>query len=373
MLLLFAILGIILLSVYGYQLKLIIESWIKDYGSQYYYEDDLASVSIIVAGKNEEEHIEKCLRQLTLLDYPKDKYEIIFVDDYSTDRTKEIAERIEFNRLTVLSNTGKTGKKSALAFAIAQAQYELLLFTDADSFPTKSWATSMVAYLFDNDLDVVTGPIQYLSDNSTLGDFQYFDAVNNMAFTQYGISTQSFYLANGANLLYKKSIYNELGGYKDHATLASGDDVFMVQQAAMSRYRIGYQRSHDAIVYTTSERSWSELMQQRKRWATKTSSYPQKGMKPFQFLVGAIPIYIFLMLLLGITLCYHFLFIAVVLFLIKHFIDRNYLHSLSKFFPEERKRSLSLLTSISYLLYIPFVGFHALFPSSYSWKGNNVK
>ena len=115
-------------------------------------------VSIVVAARNEEDFIANCLKSLSNQTYPIDSYEIIVVDDESTDRTREIVET--FKRVRCLAPSVEfaafAAKKRPMATGIAKARGELILTTDADCTVPETWIETMVAH-FESDVSVVAG------------------------------------------------------------------------------------------------------------------------------------------------------------------------------------------------------------------------
>ncbi len=120
------------------------------------------SVSVIVAARNEEEHIGDCVASLLQLDYPPAKLEIIIVNDNSTDQTANrissfLGKSPSLKMLTVVPGTGTMrGKANALAQGIHQSSGEILLFTDADCIVPRQWVRTTVQY-FTDDVGVVGG------------------------------------------------------------------------------------------------------------------------------------------------------------------------------------------------------------------------
>ena len=112
----------------------------------------LPEVSVIVAARNEEDNILKCLKSLDKLEYPEDKIQIILVDDRSTDKTENIIENFiinkpKFTKIVTKKEIGRLkGKTNALANAVEIATGEIILTTDADCVMVPTWVKTTVSY-----------------------------------------------------------------------------------------------------------------------------------------------------------------------------------------------------------------------------------
>ena len=119
---------------------------------------DSQGISIIVAARNEENNIRNVLTKLIKQSYPKDRYEIIIVDDRSEDNTKIIVDEFckSYSHIKILSipTNEKGGKKRALNKGINEAKFSLLAFTDADCLPQPNWLNEINKH-FHNDIDIV--------------------------------------------------------------------------------------------------------------------------------------------------------------------------------------------------------------------------
>ena len=125
-------------------------------------------LSIIVAARNEEKTISSCMNSLIKLEYPIDKYEIIFVDDHSIDKTAEIIKEYQsqFQQLHLISlqNEGenesiKFPKRRALEAGIAFSKGEIILMTDADCEVSPHWAKLISSVFKIENCVFVGGPV----------------------------------------------------------------------------------------------------------------------------------------------------------------------------------------------------------------------
>jgi glycosyltransferase involved in cell wall biosynthesis len=330
-------------------------------------------ISIVIAARNEEENIKACLESIIECDFPVNLLEILVIDDASTDDTSAVVLSIQNKLIQLFHSDQNLGKKGAISLGIHNSKGDLIITTDADCIVNTNWLKSIVSFYEYTNARLITGPIQYHIDQTLIQRFQYIDGINNMAVTSNGIHKKSYFMANGANLAYEKSLFNELNGFEKSKHLASGDDMHMIQSAAnLDASSVRYLKSKDAIVFTNPESNLKSLINQRKRWATKTKSYSDKRIMKIQCFV------FFFSLLLLINLCIWFLESGLSFFgflfglSIKLTIDFIYLSKLQEYFESKDALKSFLPASFIFLGYILIAGWWALSPSSYKWKGRDL-
>lgn len=331
-------------------------------------------LSIIIPARNEEKNIELGLKSLAANKYPKDKYEIILIDDHSEDKTYEIAKSLHIENLTIIKqDEGKQGKKQALKKGIARAKGELILTTDADCIYHRNWLRCMISFYENHQAKLLTGPIQFTPNNNFLQRFQALDLIGLMAVTASGIQTERQFMANGCNMVFSKAIFDEVGGYRGNEHLASGDDMFLVHKFA-EKYPedIYFVKSEEAIVKTKAEPTLRTFLSQRKRWATKTVHYTDKRLI---FLLGMVFLFsISILLNLFILSFFNSFYLLIGLFQlsIKLIIDYLFLSNVSQFFRAKKVLDEFFPSNILYLFYILYSGVSGLFGGKYSWKGRTI-
>lgn len=328
-------------------------------------EEHLKSFSIIIPARNEAEGLAKCLESILQQDYPKEKYEIIVVDDHSDDLTFSIAS--DFDKVKVISLDQNSGKKEAIAQGINLAQFDHIVCVDADCTFGLNWLRYISCGL-DSDTLFLTAPIIVESHSSLLSNFQSLDTMASMATTAVGIKNDLFYLANGANMSFSKRIFQKVDGYAGNENVSSGDDVFLVSKIA----KIGpvrFIKNYEASAITEPEMTFQKLIAQRIRWSTKTKSYASRMLFLFQIIVfgGNIA---FLMALIGGVLGQSHLFIAC---LFKAIVDFVFLFNLAKYFGQKSALKSFAPLLLLYPIYYLFMAFVAIFPIFTYWKGRKVK
>jgi len=201
-------------------------------------EDSTATlpVSVIICAKNEAVNLATNLPVILQQDYPK--YEVLVVNDFSTDNTADILSDFakDHPKLRVITLTNESeniaGKKVALAKGIEGSVYDNLLLTDADCTPNSpNWISQMCNGL-GNQSDIVVGYGPFSRKSGIIDKVMRFDvfytAVQYLSSTLYGMP----YMGVGRNIAYKKSVYNKTGGFHSHMDLQSGDDDLFINEVA---------------------------------------------------------------------------------------------------------------------------------------------
>lgn len=194
---------------------------------------ELKSVAVIIPFRNEEEHLAELMKSLAHLEYPEELLEIILVNDHSEDNFNQIIQSFEKSfpfRLTVLSLPEKvTGKKSAINAGVKNSNAEIILTSDADCTFPQEWVQKMQAPFEIDDLQLVSGCVVFTARNvvSQIYQMEFAPLVGVGAVSiELGNPT----MANGANLAFRKSTFEELDPYTDNLAIPSGDDVFLLKK-----------------------------------------------------------------------------------------------------------------------------------------------
>jgi biofilm PGA synthesis N-glycosyltransferase PgaC len=236
----------------------------------------LPSVSVIICARNEERFIEKNLTQVLEQDYPG--FEVIVVNDCSTDGTQEVLDGLQkkYSNLRSLiiheGNVYKHGKKLPLTIGIKNAQYEYLVFTDADCRPaSKGWLRDMIG-AFDGDTEIVLGYGAYARTRGLVNSLIRMDTF------QIGLQYMSLALAGmpymgvGRNLAYKKSLFLKQKGFAPHTNIPSGDDDLFINKAA-SRFNTRIAACPDCITISEPKPSFKEWVRQKRRHVSTAKHY----------------------------------------------------------------------------------------------------
>lgn len=226
-------------------------------------------VSVIVCAKNKAEKVKQYIPLLAAQDYPD--YEIILIDDSSSDDTLDIFEEFEKQysniKLVKVANNEAfwANKKYALTLGIKAATKEYLLFTDADCYPASdTWITQMTAH-FTLKKTIVLGYSSYEKvKNSLFNKLIRFDAM--FTATQYFAWAKSGrpYTGEGQNLAYKREEFFKVNGFINHINIRTGEDALFINEAA-SKKNTTTCFTPESFTYCEAKKTFSEWFAQKRR------------------------------------------------------------------------------------------------------------
>jgi cellulose synthase/poly-beta-1,6-N-acetylglucosamine synthase-like glycosyltransferase len=240
------------------------------------------SISLIIAARNEENNIGSCLESLLNLNYPKDKLEIIIVNDHSTDKTSEIiSQYIEKNPLikTFIPAPPKDhlkGKANAISQAIMISKGEFVFTTDADCILPPDWLLNTIKY-YGDDTGLVSG-FTYLEYNSVFQGFQSLDWVYllTVASGSFGIGIPLSCVGN--NMSFRRKTYDEVGGYCSLPFSVTEDFALLQAIAKTKKWKCEFPFEKNNIVFSKACTSFKQLVFQKKRWGTGGKKSPFLGL-----------------------------------------------------------------------------------------------
>lgn len=333
--------------------------------------------SIVIPFRNEAENLSVLLNSLCLLDYPSSLFEILLVDDDSEDSSCQIIETFRKEtpiKIILLKNerTTNSPKKDAITTAIKQAQHPWILTTDADCIVPKQWLKTFDGYIQEHLPQMVCGPINYLESRNFLQRFQQLELFSLIGATIGGFGMKKPFMCNGANLCYSKKLFQELGGFDGNSQIASGDDVFLLEKALkLQKDKVMFLKSKDAIVLTKSAPNLRTLIQQRVRWASKSSHYKNS----FGKLAGLIILVMnTLVVCLIILSSFHLANSKFLLycFVVKFYLDLWLIVKTSIFFDSYKPLISYIFSSFIYPILSVTIAVNSAF-LSYEWKGRRFR
>ena len=235
-------------------------------------------VSILVAARNEEAALPRCLASLRALDYPAERLEILVGNDGSTDRTRPVAETAlagykgDYQIIDIKNNLGQArGKANVLAHLAHLATADYLLITDADIAVPPTWVAAMLTHAAPG-VGTVTG-LTVVAGSGLLARLQRLDWLMSLALIQVGTEAGQPMTAMGNNMLVTRAAYQATGGYE--ALPFSVTEDFALFEAVNAR-GYGFRQLFAPAVRATSlpTGSWGALVRQRLRWLRGVAALP---------------------------------------------------------------------------------------------------
>lgn len=222
----------------------------------------LPSVTIIVPAWNEEKGIGKTIKSLLKIDYPKNKLEILIVDDGSSDRTYEEALKYKSAQVQVFKKEENGGKFTALNFGIKRAKGEFVVSTDADDLEVMPDALKYMIRYFENPSVMCVAPAMAISNpKGILPRVQQVEYLIGVFLRRVFANMNTIHVTPGAFSAYRKTFIQETGGFKKaHLT----EDMEMALRIQKHHYKI--ENSLNSMIYTPGMSSFMNLLVQRRRW-----------------------------------------------------------------------------------------------------------
>lgn len=321
-------------------------------------------VSVIIPCRNEERVIKECINSIAKQNYPKDRIEIILVDDASVDATLTTAEeclRTSGVAYQILKTPTHIGKKSALSKGITAATSDLLITRDADTYVnSEHWLSVIVECYQSTKKEFIICPVISKEQGTISETMQYVEWQILMLLTFSSAYFRRALLCSGANLCFTKHVYDKVGGYTSHLHLASGDDVlFMEDVKKMDRNLIGYCFANESIAYTNPEPDASSFIHQRVRWASKIFSAPN----PANFMAATFIVFtnLFWILYIGQVLVGKIDQTAVFFVLSKLLIDILLVFLASRLVKDKLKWLMVIVVSLVYPFYTLLIAMRSMF------------
>ncbi len=223
-------------------------------------------VSIVVCSKNNYNGLQKLIP--LLLNQKYKEFEIVIVNDHSTDETERFLTQINSSKLKVVhfyDEKKYEGKKEALSIGIKNAKYDWILLTDSDCYPqSEYWVLSMMNAQNNQNNDVVLGIGYYEQKKGVLNKIiQYDTLLIVIQYLSFAKINQA-YMGVGRNLAYKKSIFDAVNGFKKHEQITSGDDDLFIQTLPENA-NIGIQLDMFASTISEPKNTFIEWLNQKSR------------------------------------------------------------------------------------------------------------
>lgn len=339
-------------------------------------------ISVIIAARNEESNLPALLQSLNNQRYPKSLYEVIIVDDHSTDNTLSVLHNTTYPELSlnVLSLSDyidsrdpvRSYKKKAIEVGIRNAKGSLIVTTDADCQSGQQWLESIAALYESTQAKFIAAPVKITGRSSLLDIFQSLDFITLQGITGAAVSKRFYSMCNGANLAYEKQAFEEVNGFDSIDNIPSGDDMLLMHKI-YKRYpgQVFYLKAKEAIVSTAPAATWKAFFHQRIRWASKADSYDDKRIFWTLLLVYLINI---CFLVAALAACWQniWLFFCLLLLLAKLLIEFPFVHAVAIFFDQTALMKYFPFLQPLHILYTIIAGWLGKF-GKYEWKGRIIK
>ncbi len=219
------------------------------------------SFTVIIPFRNEAQHLPRiiqCIEKQTL------SVNIIFVNDHSTDESKQFLSNLGVNFKSI-ENEGE-GKKSAILSALPFVETEYFLTLDADVYFDEHFFKA-VSQLPENDLSIL--PV-FMTSTNIIGAFGTYEYARLQTVNFIASALKRPIMASGANLLVRKKTFEDLCPFEHNLNYLSGDDQFTLKAMYVNDKKIHLVHTRSCAVKTEAPQQLKPLLAQRKRWISKS-------------------------------------------------------------------------------------------------------
>ncbi|MDH5396904.1 MAG: glycosyltransferase [Cyclobacteriaceae bacterium] len=324
-------------------------------------------ISVIVPIRNETSNIIGLLQDLEKQDCPREKFEVLLINDHSEDDTCQVVRAYGKNtnlNIRLIDLVEVTGKKQGITAGVKQAKGGVILQTDGDCRVGNQWVLTYMRAFSQSEKKMFFGPvcIQQSSFWAELQSIEFASLVGTGAATSF---FRRITMLNGANMAFTKEVFNEVNGFEGNLEVPSGDDEFLAGKInALYPGSIQFLKRREVVVETKPVHSVGKWIMQRKRWAGK---WNKGGNKVFAFSLFLFYMTVLLMVLAG---AYGWLPVGLlfVLWAIKGVVDSLFIAVVMRFMKQRVNIFYLVLLDILYPFYSIIIGILSNF-GKYSWKG----
>ena len=366
---LFAVFSILSIAIYTY-IWVKVASHFENIPQKKENSHEPISVSVIIPFRNESDRISPLLNSILNLNN-NEFIEFLFIDDHSTDNSQNtiknhpVYSKIDCKLFQLDSN--ESGKKMAILKGINEAKNNIILTTDADCEFQPNTITELYSTFINNQIHLLIAPVFFKTKQHNL--IQNYQKIENTVLVALGFyqnKTQKPTMANGANLMYNKSIFLQLNPFQNNLKIAGGDDIFTLEAFyQFDPQKVQWTTNAHAAVYSTVLDQFSELWHQRIRWVKKTIHQSTQNTAKSQIFLA-----LFFILFWGFTL-YSLVFnhyeIATILWLGKAISDLFSIRIIFQKFNQPIQNSQIIWSSIFQNFFIPALGIAVPFKKIH-WK-----
>lgn len=329
--------------------------------------EELPFVSVIVPARNEEHNINNCINSLLASSYPKDKYEIIAINDRSEDNTKAILDELAKKNLNLRvihinkenRKNNLRGKPGALQHGYNVAKGSIVLMTDADCVVNAQWIETVVNNFSPKTVGMVAS-YTVIDGNSFFDKIQCIEWIFLHTMASGSIAFGFPLGCYGNNLSVKIKDYFKVGGYRN-IRFSVTEDLALEQAFYNEKIDIRYLCSFESSVVTLATTNLREYLKQRKRWAIGGKAL---GLKAVLFVLSSLAIWI------GILVSLIYLNLGLLLFVIlfKILCDIILISSPLKIL-NKKNLYIYLVPSILFFLVMELVVPFLIIDKRVNWKG----
>jgi cellulose synthase/poly-beta-1,6-N-acetylglucosamine synthase-like glycosyltransferase len=336
-------------------------------------------LSVIIPVRNEAANIGVLLDDLAKQTLDKSHFEVIVVNDASTDETEDIVLRfisrkvVDIQLISLEDIPVSAPKKRAISEALKNSKGSLIVTTDGDCRVGERWLETIVLTYFETGAKFISGPVTFSGASKRWSEvFQTIEFSSLIGTGACLLEAGHPTMCNGANLAYERTAFDAVGGYAGVDQIASGDDEFLLQKI---HQKLGdgiyFLKNKDAIVQTQPPANWRAFYQQRVRWASKWAV--NKRVATMMVAIFVFLANLFTLILMGLALSKGLAdFWINTILIIKFLPEFLFLSLIIRFLNKNKLVGYIPLVQLFYPIYVLFFGITAQ-RKGYEWKGRKLR
>jgi cellulose synthase/poly-beta-1,6-N-acetylglucosamine synthase-like glycosyltransferase len=329
--------------------------------------------SIIIPFRNEIGNLANILSDLKQLNFDKNRFEVILIDDGSTDGSFELLEKEELLDNFRLIKASNVGKKPAIIEAISMASGNYIYSTDADCRLHPDILKQVDDFLSENLAKLIVQPVLSTNRNNLLGQFQYYDflslmGINNAVYNLNGVPA----IASAANLIFNKTAFEALMPFIDNLHISSGDDMFLLKSfLAADPQSVVLNYKPQSLVITRAETNWASFIKQRIRWAGKMKHFNGST----SFFLGALSVAVQVawigFLVISFNSSFYFALVFIGIWVLKSVLDYSFFYKIGTLLGKKTNWITVFILEPVYMVIVPLILLLSLFIHP-QWKGRKI-
>lgn len=315
-------------------------------------------LSVVVAARNEQNKLPLLLNDLLLQNYPAHLFEIIIINDHSTDATLSVLknEQKKHTNLYFYSLPQNiSGKKQAIKYAVNQTKGSFIITTDADCRISPDFIKTYAAFIAQKKPQMILAPV-LMTGNNPFQQIQQVEFMSLIASTAGAAGIKHPIMSNAANMAFNKNSWKKFRSSHDE-NIPSGDDLFFLLDLKKNGFRddIHFLKNINTVVKTEASPTLSDFLRQRIRWTSKSRHYFD-----YEIIFTAITVltmnFSILSSLFLLLFQANYWWLFILLFFMKAIPDFLLLKNVNKFFCLKNLWLKFLVLQIIYPFYIVIIG-----------------
>ncbi len=317
---------------------------------------EVVSITVIVPFRNEGAHLSDLVHDLKQ-QTTNGNFEVIWVDDHSSDHSCDVLQTFVSNStnwLLLKLPQNQQGKKAALTAGITRASGDIVVTTDADVRIPPGWLKAISSAFNVQQMDMLVLPLRIEFEKRKA--IEYFQVAENLAIQglSFGLAALKMPIGcNGANLAFRRSAFEKVGGYSMHQHTASGDDVLLMQSFLKNGFYVTPLWIKEVLVTAFAEPSGKSAIKQRVRWAGKTG----RMIFSMAAMVGSVLLLHSVLLAVGWSFESDAWKLWFFLLALKVVVDVLLINTVGKHYQQRLKPLKLIFISIAYAVYLPLITF----------------